>query len=49
MKRGTSPVGDSSPGKHATGHFHSTRHPLMRSFQPGERWTWCHLDEETVA
>ncbi len=40
---------DSSPGKHATGHFHSTRHPLMRSFQPGESWTWCYLDEKVVA
>ncbi len=37
---------DSSPGKRATGHFHSTRHPLMRSFQPGESWTWCYLDEK---
>ncbi len=40
---------DSSPGKHATGHFHSTRHPLIRSFEPGESWTWCYLDEQVVA
>lgn len=40
---------DSSPGKHATGHFHSTGHPLMRSFGPGQRWSWCYLDEEMVA
>ena len=40
---------DSSPGKHATKHFHATRHPLMRSFQPGESWSWCYLDEEMIA
>jgi CPA1 family monovalent cation:H+ antiporter len=36
---------DSSPGKHATGHFKKTRHPVIRSFQPGEDWTWCYVDE----
>jgi len=35
---------DSSPGKHATAHFHETQHPLMRSFQPGEDWGWCYVD-----
>ena len=40
---------DSSPGKHATGHFRSTGHPLIRSFQPGETWGWCYLDEALVA
>lgn len=37
---------DSSPGMHATGHFTSTQHPIMQSFQPGQTWTWCYLDEE---
>ncbi len=36
---------DSSPGKHATEHFHQTRHPVMRSFEPGEDWGWCYVDE----
>src|SRR5262245_27111870 len=36
---------DSSPGKHATAHFHSTHHPLMRSFEPGDDWGWCYVDE----
>lgn len=36
---------DSSPNKHATRHFHSTHHPVVRSFQPGERWRWCYVDE----
>ena len=36
---------DSSPGHHATGHFHDTTHPLVRSFEPGEEWWWCYDDE----
>lgn len=36
---------DSSPRKHATKHFHQTGHPVMRSAQPGENWTWCYVDE----
>lgn len=36
---------DQSPGKHATKHFHATQHPVMRSFQPGEDWGWCYVDE----
>jgi uncharacterized UBP type Zn finger protein len=36
---------DSSPGKHATQHFRQTQHPIMRSFDPGEDWGWCFVDE----
>jgi uncharacterized UBP type Zn finger protein len=36
---------DSSKNKHATRHFHSTHHPVIRSFQPGENWRWCYVDE----
>jgi hypothetical protein len=37
---------DSSPGKHATAHFHANPdHPLVRSFEPGEDWWWCYADE----
>jgi hypothetical protein len=35
---------DSSPNRHATAHFHSTRHPVMQSFEPGESWYWCYVD-----
>ncbi len=35
---------DASPGKHATGHFHKTGHPIMKSFEPGEDWGWCYID-----
>ncbi|MFI6991325.1 ubiquitin carboxyl-terminal hydrolase 14 [Nonomuraea wenchangensis] len=37
---------DSSPGKHATAHFHDTRHPVMQSFEPGESWRWCFVDNQ---
>jgi uncharacterized UBP type Zn finger protein len=36
---------DSSKNQHATKHFHGTGHPVMRSFEPGETWSWCYLDE----
>ena len=36
---------DNSPNKHATKHFHQTKHPLIRSFEPGEDWGWCYVDE----
>jgi uncharacterized UBP type Zn finger protein len=36
---------DSSKNKHASKHFHSTHHPVVRSFQPGEHWRWCYVDE----
>ena len=36
---------DSSPGKHARKHFHHTTHPIVRSFEPGEDWGWCYVDE----
>ena len=29
---------DDSKNKHATGHFHETSHPIIRSFEPGEDW-----------
>ena len=36
---------DSSPGNHATNHFKETGHPVIRSFEPGEAWRWCYVDE----
>jgi len=36
---------DSSKNKHATRHFHATRHPLVQSIEPGEDWVWCYVDE----
>lgn len=37
---------DSSPNKHATAHFHATRHPVTQSAEPGESWLWCYEDEK---
>lgn len=39
---------DSSPAKHASGHFRATGHPLMRSIEPGEGWGYCFEDEATL-
>jgi len=36
---------DSSPNQHATRHWHLTKHPLVRSIEPGESWVWCYADE----
>ncbi|MEW5928067.1 MAG: cation:proton antiporter [Gemmatimonadota bacterium] len=39
---------DSSRNRHAAAHFHATRHPVMRSLEPGEDWGWCYVDEVTL-
>ena len=36
---------DNSKNKHATRHFHATEHPIIQSFQPGEDWQWCYVDQ----
>ena len=36
---------DSSKNKHATKHFRASKHPIVRSFEPGEDWMWCYVDE----
>jgi uncharacterized UBP type Zn finger protein len=39
---------DSSTNKHATAHFQTTGHPLIRSLEPGDSWIWCYLDEVAI-
>lgn len=39
---------DASPNKHATKHFHTSQHPIIASFEPGEDWLWCYVDELVV-
>jgi len=39
---------DASPNKHATKHFHRTKHPIIRSFEPGEDWRWCYVHHLTA-
>lgn len=36
---------DSSPNKHATKHYHASKHPIIRSFEPGEGWGYCYVDD----
>jgi monovalent cation:H+ antiporter-2, CPA2 family len=36
---------DDSKNRHATAHFRSTDHPVIRSFEPGERWQYCYVDD----
>ena len=36
---------DSSPNKHASAHARESGHPIIRSLEPGEDWSWCFEDE----
>ena len=31
---------DSSPARHASGHWRETGHHVMQSYEPGENWFW---------
>jgi Na+/H+ antiporter len=37
---------DSSTERHASRHNDQTAHPVLRSFEPGESWRWCFIDEQ---
>jgi uncharacterized UBP type Zn finger protein len=36
---------DNSPNRHATAHFHESGHPLIRSAERGEDWSYCYVDD----
>jgi hypothetical protein len=36
---------DNSPGRHATAHFRTGGHPVIRSYEPGEEWFYCYPDD----
>ena len=36
---------DDSPGRHATAHAGASGHPLIRSLEPGDEWSWCFVDQ----
>jgi len=36
---------DSSPNKHASKHSRAVGHALVQSFEPGEDWYWCFVDD----
>jgi hypothetical protein len=35
---------DSTPGRHATKHFHETAHPVMKPYK-SDGWTWCYVHQ----
>ena len=35
---------DSSLLRHAKAHFKATGHPIIKSFEPGEDWGFCYVD-----
>jgi hypothetical protein len=34
--------------RHARGHAVAVGHPIAQSFEPGEDWRWCYLDDVYV-
>ena len=39
---------DQSIGRHATGHFRKTGHPIIEGYDPPEGWGWCYVDETVI-
>jgi hypothetical protein len=39
---GTTLCCDDSPNQHATKHAHASKHPVIASAEPGERWIYCY-------
>jgi uncharacterized UBP type Zn finger protein len=39
---------DSSPNRHAIRHHQATMHPIIGSFERGETWRWCYVDQQFV-
>ena len=42
---GTTLCCDSSPNRHASAHARTSRHPVVASAEPGERWLYCYPDD----
>jgi Zn-finger in ubiquitin-hydrolases and other protein len=36
---------DESAGRHASGHFRATCHPIIEGYDPPEGWGWCYVDQ----
>ena len=36
---------DDSKNKHASRHHQETNHPMIVSYEEGENWLWCYVDE----
>ena len=39
---------DDSPNRHATAHAKATKHPVIASGEPGERWLYCYPHDVAV-
>jgi CPA2 family monovalent cation:H+ antiporter-2 len=39
---------DDSKNHHARQHAEHSKHPLMQSYEPGERWFYCFIDKVTM-
>jgi uncharacterized UBP type Zn finger protein len=39
---------DDSKNRHARKHYQHAKHPIISSFEPGEDWSWCFIDEIQV-
>jgi len=40
---------DSSPNRHASKHARTAGDPIVASFEPGEDWTYCYVEEVMFA
>ncbi len=36
---------DNSKNRHATRHYHASRHPIIKSHEPDEDWGYCYVDD----
>ena len=39
---------DDSPNRHAAAHAAGAQHPIIRSIEPGEDWSWCFIDQTAM-
>jgi uncharacterized UBP type Zn finger protein len=43
---GTTQCCNDSPNRHAAKHAAATKHPVIASAEPGERWIYCFPDDD---
>ena len=36
---------DNSKNQHARRHFEASSHPIIASYEPGEAWRYCYIDD----
>jgi Zn-finger in ubiquitin-hydrolases and other protein len=39
---------DDSKNRHASKHYHLTKHAIITSLEPGENWSWCYIDQVLI-